>query len=475
MPTKLTFFGGVNEIGGNKILLDDRGTRIFLDFGKSFGARAKYYDWTDKPRTANGIGDLLSLGLVPDISGIYRPDLLALAGRKKKEDLLVHGLVLSHAHADHADYISFLREEIELYMGETTKRIIEAIEEDKKSTIEYEITSYKERPAERNDSKVQRKITTFNTEQVKKKKIVIDSIEVEPIHVDHSIPGCYGFIIRTSSKTIVYTGDLRIHGNNSSLTRDFVDRAAAEKVDVLLTEGTRIGQTDKTTENDVFETCKYFVGEAKEVLIYADYSYKDIDRFSTFYKVAKNSGRKLLIPIKAARYLAALATMQGNPLKLPFLDDENILIYKPRVKSGSYKDLDYAKEDRELYNLKNVWTAEDVKNRPSEVIATLGSYNIEQLLDIAPSSGLYLHSSSEPFNEEGEMSEAKMDNWIKRFGLERIHAHCSGHASGRDLNEIVKTINPGKIVPIHTENPSLFKLLQGSKVSVPELAREMEL
>jgi len=29
--TNLTFYGGVNEIGGNKILLEDKDTRGFLD------------------------------------------------------------------------------------------------------------------------------------------------------------------------------------------------------------------------------------------------------------------------------------------------------------------------------------------------------------------------------------------------------------------------------------------------------------
>ena len=33
--TKLTFYGAVNEIGGNKILLEDNGTKLFLDFGMS--------------------------------------------------------------------------------------------------------------------------------------------------------------------------------------------------------------------------------------------------------------------------------------------------------------------------------------------------------------------------------------------------------------------------------------------------------
>ena len=37
--TSLTFYGGVNEIGGNKILLEDKDTRVFLDFGKGFSRR----------------------------------------------------------------------------------------------------------------------------------------------------------------------------------------------------------------------------------------------------------------------------------------------------------------------------------------------------------------------------------------------------------------------------------------------------
>ena len=47
---KLTFYGGVNEIGGNKILLEDRGTRIFFDFGQSFTFGADYFTGYLGPR-----------------------------------------------------------------------------------------------------------------------------------------------------------------------------------------------------------------------------------------------------------------------------------------------------------------------------------------------------------------------------------------------------------------------------------------
>jgi len=67
--TNLTFYGGVNEIGGNKILLEDKDTKVFLDFGKSFCRREKYFEEYLKPRQSNGIVDLLTTGLIPDIKG----------------------------------------------------------------------------------------------------------------------------------------------------------------------------------------------------------------------------------------------------------------------------------------------------------------------------------------------------------------------------------------------------------------------
>jgi ribonuclease J len=41
--TTLTFYGGVDEIGGNKILLQGRGTQVFFDFVMSFAMKKQYY------------------------------------------------------------------------------------------------------------------------------------------------------------------------------------------------------------------------------------------------------------------------------------------------------------------------------------------------------------------------------------------------------------------------------------------------
>ena len=42
------------------------------------------------------------MGLVPDIPGIYRDDLMSKAGREIKEPE-VDAVIISHAHADHVD------------------------------------------------------------------------------------------------------------------------------------------------------------------------------------------------------------------------------------------------------------------------------------------------------------------------------------------------------------------------------------
>ena len=70
----LTFYGGVNEIGGNKILLRDGDTKIWLDFGQSFTVGADYYvNWL-QPRGC--LRDYFEFGLLPQVEGLYREDML---------------------------------------------------------------------------------------------------------------------------------------------------------------------------------------------------------------------------------------------------------------------------------------------------------------------------------------------------------------------------------------------------------------
>jgi ribonuclease J len=460
--TSLIFYGGVNEIGGNKILLEDKDTKIFLDFGKSFSRRARYFEEFLNPRTSNGIVDFLTMGLVPDISGAYRDDLMVMAGRKPQPPE-IDGVILSHAHSDHADYISFLHEDIPIHMGAACHLILKALSERASRTLEREILDYKPRPYNIKDKPIQRKINEFRTGD----KFKIGTLEVEPIHVDHSVPGAYGFIIWTSEGPIAYTGDIRLHGTHSEMTRDFIERAKEVKPIALITEGTRIADKEKQeSEKLVYEQSKKTVTESDN-LVFADFNFKDVDRLRTFYNIAKETGRKFVVKINDAYFLKYLS--QDKHLDVPNIDDEDIIIYLPKRGSGTYVDKDYKGNDKAFLDLHNTWTAEQISSRPNKVLCAIGFYSFTALIDMKVKSGArYIHSASEPYNEEQELSQERIDAWISHFGMQKFQSHCSGHARGRDLLEAVSEIGAKTLYPVHTEHPDAYKGVSKNMVLIEE-------
>src|SRR5438105_15286296 len=88
------------------------------------------------------------MGLVPDIEGIYRADLFEMAGRTASTPA-VDAVLISHAHADHVDYISFLHEDITLHMGTTCQSILRAIQDRAPRDSEKEVLDFVLRPAKR--------------------------------------------------------------------------------------------------------------------------------------------------------------------------------------------------------------------------------------------------------------------------------------------------------------------------------------
>ena len=463
--TSLTFYGGVNEIGGNKILLEDKDTRIFLDFGKSFSRRARFFEEYLNPRTSNGIVDFIAMGLVPDLEGIYRDDLMVMAGRRPQAPE-IDGVLLSHAHADHADYVSFLHEDIPIYMGAACHLILKALSERFQRSIEREILDYRPRPYSSKDPPVSRKIHEFRTGD----KFKIGSLEIEPIHVDHSVPGAYGFIIWTSEGPVVYTGDIRLHGTHSEMTKDFVCKAREARPVALITEGTRIADTEREeSEQLVYEQSRSIVSQTDN-MVFADFNFKDVDRLRTFYTIAKENGRKFVVKINDAYFLKYLS--QDRHLDVPNIDDEDIIIYLPKRGSGQYLDRDYKGKDREFLDLHNTWTAEQIAARPGKVLCAIGFYSFTALIDMKIKSGArYIHSASEPYNEEQELSQERLDAWIRHFGMKRFQSHCSGHARGRDLLEAVSSIGADVLYPIHTEHPDLFGKVSKKTVCVQEAER----
>ena len=115
---EIKFYGGVDEIGGNRILVEDDTSRVFLDYGMSFSRHQKFFEEYLKPRYASaGLKDLLRLRLIHYLPGIYRSDLLRLMGTEPHREPSLDASLLSHIHLDHSALISLLDERIPIVLS----------------------------------------------------------------------------------------------------------------------------------------------------------------------------------------------------------------------------------------------------------------------------------------------------------------------------------------------------------------------
>ena len=443
----LTFYGGVDEIGGNKILVDERKIKVFFDFGQSFNFGSEYFMGWLSPRAVNGLGDYFEFGLLPRIKGLYAKEQLMRTDFPYMQPE-IDAIFLSHAHFDHVAHICFVDPQIPIYLGAGTKLFLESMEE----TSGY--CDYKEH-----------KYRTFRSA----KKIKIDDIIVEPVHVDHSIPAAYGFIVSTSEGTIVYTGDLRLHGSRRDLSEEFVERAKCEP-DALICEGTRMTPKEKRknySESQVEQISNEIVSSTDKIVFMTHYS-RDIDRFRSFYNVAIKNQRNIVISPKTAYLLNKL--IQDEHLDLPDpLKDERILVYYKRKKSGTYDDADYYLWERQFLDKKVGYKF--IHKNQNKLIMDLDFYQFTELIDIKPDRGCpFIHSLSEPFSEE-DIEDKVLHNWLNHFGMRFHQLHASGHLNKKQIAQLVTEIGAKKIFPVHTENAQMFKQI-GSNTQI--IKREKE-
>ena len=502
---KLTFYGGVDEIGGNKILLEEGNTKIFLDFGMSFNSEGKFFEFPLLRPT--NIDDLRKIDAIPEIEGLYKS-----AGIKvnynvngdfsvegNPEERKIDAILLTHGHLDHSGYLGLIRPDIPVCSSSVTKKFLKLrsdINKNWAADVEQEC---------------------FNTLEVNKEKQIGNNILVKRFDVDHSVVGASAFLIYTKDKKIVYSGDFRFHGYRQKETEYFMETIAKENIDILITEGTRLSRNEDTnvfeTEEDVFSAACDFTKNEKGLVIY-DASPADIDRVRTLVRVAKETGRTLVLDDKKAYFILYFNYNEQKKLieDLPTIDDFYIYLWREKLKKTSkrYSAMSHAfmnpfvetfvhgrnGHQRILLSAQDtdekhpraikipdgniVWgpigREKILKNSEKYIIYTSnGPMTLLQLLPVnGKIKGTYIYGKAEPFNEEMEFSYDKLVNWIELAGLNMKYAHTSGHVSRKDLEEFIKNINPKCVVPVHTENADVFNEFC-SKVSRPILKKTLEL
>ena len=159
---KITFLGGLDEIGKNITAFECLNDMFILDCGLAFPD-----------------GDMLGVDLVlPDFSYIER-------NRDK-----IKGLVITHGHEDHIGAIPYLLKSdlnFPIYGTPLTIGLIGA------KLKEHNL------------------LNKANMNIIKPgQRITLGCMEIEFIHVNHSIPDAVGIAIHSPAGTIIHTGDFKI-------------------------------------------------------------------------------------------------------------------------------------------------------------------------------------------------------------------------------------------------------------------------
>lgn len=498
--TSIDFYGGVDEIGGNKIQISSNNNSFFFDFGKSFNKEGKFFSEFLQPRKANGIMDLMEFGLLPKVKGIYREDYLRHSGINFNEKPSVEGILISHAHIDHMGYLHHIRDDIPFYMSKESYLIIKSLETTGAPGFSNYI-NYKqdflliEKKRVKEGSSTHKRATSRDTLKPREIKLIepyktfeIGEFKIRSAPVDHSLPGSCAFLADDGQEALVYTGDFRFHGKREHETKKFVNEAKKFAPEVLITEGTRIDNDHNQLETDI-ERKAAELAMAHGDLIIVNYPIRDLDRFYTFYNVAKESDRTLVVNTKQAFLLN-----EFHGMGYPMIDD--VAVYTPKKSWGltgedsyvafgdkwissskldpEYVSADYKGWEKDFVSWDNNVSYKDLKENPDEYIFQCDFFEFKELIDIKPKNAIYIKSKTEPFNDEMELDKERELKWLKHFNI-KVHEgyHASGHACGPEIIEIIREINPESVYPIHTEKKEKFNVLKADGINVlnPKLSK----
>ncbi len=455
-------FGGVSEVGGNKILIEHKATRLFLDFGTSMGFEADFFSDFLQARSNTPIKDRITIGALPKIPGIYRKDLIQPQGVEEistrayhklldhrssyflLEDVETHedhslkqgkgyvdGIFLSHAHLDHSGAIGYLHTSIPLFCSHTTEILVNAIDEvtsfksealmSRSSRVEFtkEKSAFPGSPTIRHDD-IRRRCITLKDRETK----CLGHLMLTLMSQDHSVPGASSCVIEADGKRLLYTGDIRFHGTNPMTIDDYAKKVGPG-IDVMICEGTRVEAEKTLTEADIVHS---IAGKIKSVkgLVFVDFNWKDTTRYETMRKAAASAGRVFVMNARLAFLLYKLGM---------YPSDEQVKVFLKRKGSCLYSPADYVKTKYELglsgddamnidcRHYDNGIVAADVKKQPEKYVMMLSYFDLNQIFDLANSDGkihdsLFIRAQCAPFCDEMELDEERFIHWLDTFGVD---------------------------------------------------------
>lgn len=298
-------------------------------------------------------------------------------------------------------------------------------------------------------------------------RIDSDKFEIIPFYTDHSALDAYMFLIKAEGKTILFTGDFREHGivGENDRFRRVVKKYVPRNIDLLITEGTMISRQDEVKVNKI-RTEEELGKRAAEIFVEHKYNYvlvssTNLDSIMEFYHNTP-ANKKFVCDYYQAKLIATAMSGMNKRGNYP--------LYQASKNHPEIYILDYTKDRADVLSklmqgMKRPvkWLAAnefDWKDEEFVMLVRKNSYPengpncFERIRDSLPKEDSYIVYSM----WIGYLSEDKEDKAIRAFidGYSWEPLHTSGHAYVETIADLIKLVNPMKIIPMHSENPEEF-------------------
>ena len=429
---ELTIYRGNNQIGGCCTELSAGGKRILLDFGAN----------------------------LPDCDSPITDDLLieqVFDGRSTE------AVLFSHPHGDHYGLYQKVPqrdESIPMYIGPLAKEILKTL------TKRLDFVRHE------NGLPIVERMRTYRSGQV------IDDISgfrVTPLRTDHSAPDAYMFFIEVEGKRILFTGDFREHGvlgENDGVWEAL--HSVPKGIDLLITEGTMLSRTTEARHNPIQTEAELGAAAGK---LFRERKYNfvlvsstNLDSMMEFYQNTPPEQHFVCDAYQAELMLTAMADMADRSA-----------IYRPSPVHPVIRVL----------GLPNVWEKQcghlpelagqlgvDVEFRPvtSEELYRDGfvmpvrktqkpnrKTTFQNMLEkfFRTGNSQIIYSMWKEYLPGGSHPDRELAHFLN--GQPVVQLHTSGHAYVETIVRLIETVEPKRVVPMHTEHATAF-------TELPELA-----
>lgn len=405
-PIKISFLGGIDEIGKNMTVYEYENEIIIVDCGLAF----------PDP-------DMLGVDMViPDFSHI-----------EKNRDK-VKGIFITHGHEDHIGGLAYLLKTVNIPVY-GTKLTIGLIEGKLK---EHGILS---------SSKL--------NEVLPGDIIKLDKFSVEIIHVNHSIPDAVSFAISCDAGTVIQTGDFKI--DSTPIDGDMIDLARFSQ---LGNDGVLALLSDSTNaEIPGFTESEKKVGESFEVLfrragknriIVASFA-SNIHRVQQIIDVAHSLGRKVAMIGRSLENVVNVSSQLGY-LNVP----DNVLISQDLIKNYQPEQLvivTTGSQGEPMSALTRMAFSDHrcVEIQPNDYI----------IISATPIPGNE--------KTVGNVINELMKLGAKVIYEKMYEVHVSGHACQEELKLMMGITKPKYFIPVHGERKHLSKhAMLAQAIGIPD-------